>query len=78
MDIFDVLEYGWILADDRNGFLVTWNGMSTYNLWAHNGETWKNIDVRTYDPTNGSTPVSMGNAAVYASDFLLDALHGGE
>lgn len=73
--MFDMLEYGWLLAHDRdNGFAVTWNGVATYNLWAtsDDGVTWKNIDVRTYDPTPNSTPISLDDAAVFASGFLRD------
>lgn len=79
MTTFDMLEYGWLLASDSDlGLAVTWNGMATYNLWAtsDSGATWKNIDVRTYDPTSGSAPVSMGSAAVYAADFIQDTLTG--
>ena len=73
--MFDMLEYGWLLAWDRdNGFAVTWNGSATYNLWStqDNGVSWENIDVRVYDPTRGAEPVSLDEAADYARGFLSD------
>lgn len=76
MNTMEMLEYGWLLASDVEGFAVTWNGVCTYNLWvtSDDGVSWKNIDVRTYDPTRGGHPVSMDEAATYAHDFIKDTM----
>jgi hypothetical protein len=77
MNTFDMMDYGHVLAWDREaGLAVTWNGNATYNLWAtaDDGAVWDNVDVRTYDPTSGSTPVTMRAATVYAGDYLQDVM----
>jgi hypothetical protein len=49
MDIFDVLDYGHIVAfDEDRQILITYNGSATYNAWQQT-ETgaFHNFDVRT-------------------------------
>lgn len=33
--IEDVLQYGYIVAANEDGCLVTWNGSSTFNFWVY-------------------------------------------
>ena len=77
-DIFQVMEYGHILASDEDvRLLVTWNGRATYNLWSENGlGNYDNVDVATYDPTPDSTPIEMQDALVYASERLSEWAQG--
>lgn len=55
-DIYNVLEYGAIIASEPElEVLITWNGSSTFNWWNRVPATtaeWTNVDVLTrYDVT---------------------------
>lgn len=79
MNIFDVLDYGFILAWDKDtGIIVTWNGSATYNVFAEDEEyaKWRNIDVRTINPNPTGHPVAMGAARTFAEEILDDVLRG--
>lgn len=81
MTTFDMMEYGWILAwDSEAGCVVTWNGCSTYNFWVtgDDGVTWKNTDVRTWDPYPNSEFPSLGEAATYSRAYIREAVYGEE
>ena len=77
MNTFDMLHYGYPLAWDEDfGLIVTWNAVSTYNVWADRDGTLENIDVRTVNPTSSGHPVSLDAATVIAGEVLTNVIRG--
>lgn len=70
--IEDVLDYGYIIAADENGSLVTWNGNATFNFWIYQTgiksiEGYINTDVRTVYGIE-----SLNAAEKVAQDYLAN------
>lgn len=70
--IEDVLDYGYIIAADENGCLITWNGNATFNFWVYQTgirsiEGYINTDVRTVYGIE-----SLDAAEKVAQDYLAN------
>lgn len=78
-NVFEVLEYGPIVAsNDDHGLLVTANG-SYLNLWVGDSETgFINTDVRHVNAENGLYGLKITDVMERAEAYLAEVINGFE
>ena len=74
MNIYQVLEYGPIVASEEDySLLVTVNG-AYLNLWAYDGSEYKCLDCRP--PSDDLYTLTVSQAIDQAKAYLEDVLKG--
>ena len=74
MNIYEVLEYGPVVAADEDYcLLVTVNG-AYLNLWAYDGSEYKCLDSRP--PSDDLYTLTVSQAMDQAKTYLEDVLKG--
>jgi len=77
MNIYQVLEYGPIVAADEDYcLLVTIINGAYLNLWAYDGSEYKCLDCRP--PSDDLYPLTVSEAMDQAKTYLEDTLKGEE
>ena len=76
MNVYEVLEYGPVVAADEDySLLVTVNG-AYLNLWAYDGSEYKCLDCRP--PSSDLYTLTVSQAMDQAKTYLEDVLKEGE
>ena len=76
MNIYEVLEYGPIVAADEDySLLITING-AYLNLWAYDGSEYKCLDCRP--PSDDLYTLTVSQAMDQAEAYIQDTLKGEE
>jgi hypothetical protein len=78
MSIFEILEYGPIVAwSEEFGILITVNG-SYLNLWMTDGKDFMNTDCRSMGYPNGLYGMDITKVMKDAEEYLTDCLKESE